>query len=223
MTRHSREDAISEQLFERLVDVSETLDEPYRSDCRFILFAAGRLGLRAGELCHIREDWIDWKQSIIHIPRHDPCDKGRHGMTCGYCRKRARSAVNCDDELTLEEAVQHRWEPKTRNSARAIPFDYSDRVKREIEAYFFDRDRYETSRATVNRRVDTLLEAADLPTSTCYPHSLRATAATFHAARLQAGPLQALFGWSKLGTAQKYVRLTGAQTQRALREAHAGD
>jgi site-specific recombinase XerD len=54
-----------------------------------------------------------------------------------------------------------------------------------------------------------------------YPHALRATAATFHAYRgLDPVPLQALIGWSCLSTAQKYIRLSGGTTAKALNDIH---
>lgn len=222
MVRHSHQDAVNEQVFERLVDATDQLEEPFKTECRFVLFAAGRLGMRAGEICHVRESWVDWDRRIIEIPHWDPCDHGQNGGICGYCQTRAESALEHNEDLDREEALKNRWEPKTETSARPIPFDFNDRVESEVEAFFFGRDRYEHSRASVNRRVNRVLEAAGLPTDTAYPHSLRATAATVHAYRgLSPVALQALMGWSKLGTAQKYIRLTGTATQEALRDAHA--
>jgi site-specific recombinase XerD len=54
-----------------------------------------------------------------------------------------------------------------------------------------------------------------------YPHCLRATAASYHAYRGVAPvPLQALMGWSDLATAQKYIRISGTATARAVRNIH---
>lgn len=224
MVRHSHQDAVSEQTFERLVTATEGLEEPFYSECRFVLFAAGRLGMRAGEICHVRAGWIDWERSLLKIPLWDPCDHGENGGICGYCQDRARSAVEHDDELDMAAALEQRWEPKTSTSARTVPFDFSDRVRSEVQAFFFGRTEYPHSRASINRRVNRVLEAAGLPRETAYPHSLRATAATFHAYRgLSAAALQALMGWSKLSTANKYVRISGGATQAALRDVHGDD
>lgn len=224
MVRHSHQDAVSEQVFERLVDATEQLDEPFYSECRFVLFSAGRLGMRAGEICHVREDWIDWDRSLLKIPPWDPCDHGKNGGICGYCRDRAQSAVEHNDDLEMEEALEQRWEPKTSTSARTIPFDFDDRVREEVNAFFFGRERYPHSRASINRRVNRILDAAGLSTDRAYPHSFRATAATYHAYRgLSAAALQALMGWAKLSTANKYVRISGGATQKALLEAHGDD
>lgn len=222
MTRHSHERALSDSEFEHLFEATYDLDDPFEVQCRFVLTAAGRLGMRAGEICHFRSDWVDWGKSQIQIPSFDPCDKGRNGGPCGYCRKRARSAAAHHADLTYDDALAERWNPKTENSARAIPFDYSERVSDVIEEFTFGYDRYPASRASINRRVDRILEAAGLPTTKTAPHPLRATSATHHAYRgVPAPALQSLFGWSDLGTAMKYLRLSGGATQKALYEAHA--
>lgn len=221
MVRHSREDAITEKQFDGLYRAADRLGEPYRLDCLFVLMVAGRLGLRAGELCHVDESWINWERRQIEIPTIDPCTLGKDGGVCGYCRDRAASAVECDEDLTMDEAIAERWEPKTQNGARAVPFGFDDRVADVLEEFFMFRDRYGRSRSSVNRRVNRMVEAAGYPRSLCYPHSLRATAAMFHASRgLNTAALQALMGWKKLDTAQNYVRLSGAQTRRALEAIH---
>lgn len=224
MTKHSSEAALSESKFDELVDAAYGLEEPFATETAFILYAAGRLGLRAGEICHIHEDWINWERSLIEIPSYYPCTKGEDGDVCGYCHKAAEQAASYDDSLTVKEGLRERWNPKTENSARAIPFDFTDEVHAVVEAFFEQYDRYESSRASVNRRVDRALEAAGYDTGRCFPHALRATAATWHAYRgVDAVPLQALFGWADLATAQKYIRLSGGATQEALRKTHADD
>lgn len=221
MVRHSREDAITDKQFDRVFEAADGLEEPFRIECLFVLIVAGRLGLRAGELCHVDESWINWERQQIEIPSVDPCTLGRGGGICGYCNARAAAEVEAADNLTIEEALAHRWEPKTDTGARAVPFGFDDRVKTVLEEFFFFRSRYGKSRSSVNRRVNRMVEAAGYPTSLCYPHSLRSTASMFHASRgLNSAALQALMGWEKLDTAQNYVRLSGAQTRRALDAVH---
>jgi integrase len=214
VTRHSHQDALDEPTYERLLDATAKLRQPYESECFTVLILAGRLGMRAGEIAHLAEEWVDWDRNIIEIPQWDPCDGG-------YCRQQAMQAVGNHENLTLDEAMQQRWEPKTSGSARPIPFDFSDRVLACVEAFFEDHDEWPHSRASVNRRVDRAAEAADMDPSSIYPHALRATAATFHAYRgLAAVPLQSLMGWAQLSTAQKYIRLSGGATAKALRDVH---
>lgn len=180
----------------------------------FILIAGGRLGMRAGEISHIRDSWIDWNRKQIQVPHHEPC-------SCGYCRKQTEQALGYDPELDFDDEFAKRWRPKTGQSVRAIPFDFSDRIEATIREFFTDRDGYEHSRVSINRRVTEVAEAAGLDPSEIYPHCLRATAATWHAFRgVPAVALQSLFGWSDITTAQKYLRLSGGATADALREAH---
>jgi integrase len=215
MVRHSRQDALTDDEFEHLLEVAGELEDPYDAQVTFVLVAGGRLGMRGGEICHLHESWINWKRSMIEIPSFEPC-------SCGYCRKRAKSAAEHNDGLTFEEAMDRRWNPKTRNSARAIPFDFSDRVEAVVTAFFDRYDAYPHSRVSVNRRVDRVALRADLDPSRVYPHALRATAATHHAYRgVPTTALQNLMGWEQLTTAQKYIRLSGEPTANALREAHA--
>jgi len=66
--RHSKADAISEREFELLVQSCRELDGYYALQARFVVFAAGRLGLRAGEIAHCRASWVDWRRNRIEIP-----------------------------------------------------------------------------------------------------------------------------------------------------------
>lgn len=214
MTRHSHEDAIDKRRFEQLLKITYELKDPFDLQCRFVLIAAGRLGLRAGEITHIQEDWIDWGERIIHIPSYDPCE-------CGACRSASRQSAACLEDSTFKEQLAQRWKPKTDNSARAVPFGFDDDVVEVLEEFFFCYDGYPASRSSINRRVDRVLEATGMPTEMCYPHALRATAATHHAYRgLPAAALQSLFGWADLETAMKYIRLSGGATAQALEDAH---
>lgn len=220
MTRHSREDAVSEPVFDDLLAAATTLDAQTGREARFVLVAAGELGLRAGEIAHIDEDWVDWTEDLIRIPNHDRCDQGRHGGLCGYCKKRAQQSAEHND-ISLAEAEAARWQPKTATSARAVPFGHSERAADIVEEFFFHSDGYEHSRASINRRVDQVLRASRYPEDLTYPHALRATAATRHAySGLSATALQHLFGWAQLSTANTYIRASGARTKAALEDAH---
>lgn len=51
------------------------------------------------------------------------------------------------------------------------------------------------------------------------PHGLRATAATRFASRgLDTVALQSMFGWAQLSTAHNYIRRSGENTARAIRD-----
>ncbi|WP_407647937.1 tyrosine-type recombinase/integrase [Halarchaeum nitratireducens] len=114
------------------------------------------------------------------------------------------------------------WSPKTPAAAREIPFDFDPRASLAIERFFEDHDAWPHSRAVVNRRVKAAAEAAvEIDSGSIYPHALRATAATYHAGRgLDMLPLQSLFGWADLRTAQSYIASSGENTARALHMIH---
>jgi len=220
---NSKEDALSDRQFQLLLEGARRLDAPYASQARFIIFATGRLGMRAGEVAHMSEQWIDWRERTIHIPPFDRCTKGRGaGEPCGYCVKRADSIAEHNQNITVEQALSTRWAPKTAAGARAIPFDFETRVEMTVERFFQTHAEYPHSRVSINRRVNRAAEAAEgLDSQRVYPHGLRATASTFHAARGLTGlPLQAFMGWEKLATAETYLNGTTEATRRALRSVH---
>lgn len=225
MVRHSHEDALSESEFEALLETTSQLPSPEDMDAYVILLLGGRLGMRAGEIAHMQADWIDWERKQIKIPSYEPCQKGRDGGPCGYCRSQAKQAVGYrPDELTLDEELETRWKPKTDTSARTIPFDHSDRVEACLREFFSEHDVYPRCRSSMNRRMNALADAAGMKREKLYPHCLRATAATHHAYRgLSVVPLQALMGWADLATARKYIRISGGATSKALNEVHGDD
>ncbi|MCU4743462.1 tyrosine-type recombinase/integrase [Natronoglomus mannanivorans] len=102
-TKHSKEFSLDEREFELFLEGCRALDDYRAQQAEFIAFVGGRLGLRAGEIAHIRESWIDWRRKMIVIPRHDPCDKGVDGAPCGYCRAQAKQYVGYN-QYTLAEA-----------------------------------------------------------------------------------------------------------------------
>lgn len=221
MVRHSHQDALDDKTFQRLLDATDDLESPFDAEARFILVAGGRLGMRAGEISHIKEHWINWDRSMIEIPAYEPCQDGEDGEVCGYCRSQSRQALEYDPSKALADELAERWKPKTSNSARAIPFDFDEDVRATVEAFFDLYDSYPHSRVSINRRVDRVAQAAGVNTMHVYPHALRATAATHHAYRgLRTAPLQAMLGWERIETAQKYVRLSGGATAEALRNVH---
>lgn len=212
-TRHTHEDVLTDRQFELLLEACSALPEPRDFEARFVCLAAGRLGLRAGEIAHFQTLWVNWNRRTIRIPQHEPCD-------CGYCRRQARQEAQHNEELSEENALASRWHPKTVASARLIPFDLSLRLELCFERF---ADRYEAfprSRSAINRRVRSAANEVGL-SGRVYPHCLRATAASYHAYKGVAPvPLQALMGWSDLATAQKYIRISGTATADALRRVH---
>ena len=224
---HSKEDALTDRQFEYLLEGARELsksDYYYNADPEFIIQVLGRLGLRRGELTHLQEDWIDWREQTITIPQHEPCHGGRGGDICGYCMQMARQRVEYSDELTMDEALEWVWVPKTAAAAREVYFGFDTRLTMAIERYFDSSEysRCEASGTAIHRRVKKCAELADeLQLENVRPHSLRATAATYHANRgLKIFPLMQMMGWVQPDTAQVYIGRSGHNTARQLDEIH---
>lgn len=220
--RHSKEDALDDREFELLLEGASRLDPPYDLEARFVILVAGRLGMRLGEITHMREDWIDWRRRMIEIPRHQGCTKGKEGCICGLCKQQAKQQAENNEDLEYDDAVDQMWRAKTSAASRAIPFDFDPRVEIAIERYFDRWDQWMYSHTAVRRRIKKATAAADeLEDDSVYPHALRASAATFHAGRgLDVLPLQAMMGWANASTAQCYVQSSPENTARALHQIH---
>jgi integrase len=221
-TRHCKEDALSDREFEQAVRATYRFgdDDGYWAlEARLILFCAGRLGMRSGEICHLEADWIDWRNNMIEIPRHDTCTKGKDGDICGSCRQAAKQMCENNGDLDMETAEGLMWGPKTSSSAREIPLDATERAAIAVEEYFEQYDAVPISQSTIGRRVDWIAEEADgLDPETTYPHCLRSTAASYWAAQgLNAVNLKSLLGWSDFQVALNYIESSGERTAQSLR------
>lgn len=99
-------------------------------------------------------------------------------------------------DLNMEDAEDMQWIAKTDETARDVPFDFSPRISLVIERFFEKYDEFPCSANAINRRVKKAAKLADeIDADDIYPHCLRATAATYHAARgLDVIPLQNLMG-----------------------------
>jgi len=203
--RHSADDALEDREYQLLLEGCHALEDYYSIEARLIVLAAGRLGMRVGEIIHMREDWIDWRRRMIEIPQHEPCTKGRDGGICGYCRQLAEQRVDHNDDVSLEEALRHRWNPKTDAAVRSIPFDFDPRCEIVLERYFEKYDEFQGSHSAVHRRLDKAVnQVEELDGKRVYPHALRAR-------RRRSTPLG---GWTRLVCSRfvvgaTYRRLTG--------------
>ncbi|MFC6720897.1 tyrosine-type recombinase/integrase [Natrialbaceae archaeon GCM10025810] len=220
MPRYSREDVLTERELVLLLEGARKLSPPKDFEARLTLFAAGVLGMRAGEIAHFDTDWIHWPDRMVKIPEYDRCTKGQDGGICGYCRSRVEDYLETHPDTPLEEAIEMRWEPKTPNSVRSIPFDFDVRLELCIEEFDRRYDGYPKSRATVNRRIEEAAQQAGM-NGRIYPHSLRATAATIHASRgVSPYALMSVMGWVDMETARTYIRASDESAARELRSKH---
>jgi len=217
--RHSKQDALSEIEFERLVDGAKNVREYYGLQAVTAVLVLGILGLRRGELAHFCEGWINWRNQMIEIPSHQEChgERGGNGL-CGYCEQLAQGRARRNDDLSLEKARSFQWRPKTKAAVREVYFGFSPRTELYLERFTDDWDEWVWSAQAINRRIDLAAEQADgLNVDDIYPHALRSTAATRAAERgLEALSLLQLFGWVKLSTAEVYLARSGKNTAKQL-------
>lgn len=300
MVQHSHENALSRHEFESFVEGCRGIeDEIEKQEALFIAFAAGRLGMRAGEILHMKSNWIDWRNRMVDIPAQDNCQKDE-GDPCGYCKRSAKEkakrsklslaearleviqnkllgrldsipghvrkqlstahivSINGDLDVasidsqinsildgcetvqdkakfkqalndmaedyrnknnrTFEEALEKQWQPKTKNAARSIPFDWCPRAEIQLEKFFSLYDQFPYSQSALQRRVNKSLRlSVVVDEDDCSPHGLRATAATELSARkIPAPTLKQFFGWSQIATAQSYIDSSAKRSQRQL-------
>ena len=133
--------------------------------------------------------------------------------------KEARS-LQSEVNITLGDALDRQWQPKTQNSAREIPFDFDVRAELVIEEFFEQNTGWEASASTVNRRINRVAELSSVD-SRVYPHALRATAASYHASRdISVHSLMSIMGWADPSTARAYVTANADSAAREIRSKH---
>ena len=220
---HSKENALSEREFELLLEGAKELsreDYYHDPDPEMVVFVLGRLGLRRGELCHLEESWIDWREQRIEIPAHSPCDRGVNGQVCGDCRQSARQRVEYSDgTLDFEQACKWMWTPKTEAGVRRVYFGHSTRAQLYLERYFAPDayTRFEASGSAVSRRVDRAADLEpELDPDDVHPHCLRATAASKFSSQLDIYGLKQIMGWEQLATSQAYIARNDESTAHQL-------
>lgn len=127
----------------------------------------------------------------------------------------------CDEHnKTYREAIKERWEPKTENSARSVPFDWDTRTEMCIEEAADHWEEFPRSRCTVNRRVNRAATAAGIK-DTVYPHALRSTSASYHASRdVSPYALMAVMGWNDIQTARSYIQASDETAAKEIRSKH---
>lgn len=220
---HSKEDALDDRDFELLLEGAGSMRDYYGIQSKFAVMVLGRLGLRRGELAHMRESWVDWRRQLICIPLQQDCHKGKDGGICGYCRGLAEQRVHyADDDLEQDEAEEWQWRAKTPAASREVYWGFDPRVELYMERFFDRFSAWEWSAQAINRRVKKAAEnAPGLTREDVRPHSLRATAASHHAGRgLEMHALMQHFGWAQASTADCYLSRNSKNTARQLDSIH---
>ncbi len=211
--RHSKDDALSEEDFNRLVKACELTNNPLVD--MFLVLVMGVLGLRCGEIAHMRERWVDFKKKIIVIPPYEPC-------ACSYCvqlfeNKKKRKHVTKEEvlkDITKEEVSKEYWQPKSEAGARIIPFGFSQEIEWVLKEVMSKYTKCPYTTKNVNLRIKNLGRVAGIDV---YPHALRATAATKLAwDGLPSKALQVFGGWEDMRTVEKYIAKSGVLAQKAM-------
>lgn len=217
----TRERVLNAGEFERLLIGALRIDDDRGLEAWAACVIMGRLGLRAGEFCHLSSEWIDSRQRLLSIPSHDPCTKGR-GVVCGNCKQAIKQRQQNGDGRSFEAIAASYWRPKTEAAVRSIPYGWSPRAQ---EALIILTDMHECwphSYTTLQRRLKNALEnAPGLSPDATTLHGLRGTAASYHAGNgVNKEALKQMMGWEGDRTPRKYLRIDGQMTQRAMREVY---
>jgi integrase/recombinase XerD len=150
-------------------------------------------GLRAGEIAHIRKDWVRFQEQAIRIPPEQPC-------SCGPCKK---------------EGI---WKPKTKRSSRTVHVK-DPALMTILKKYFtlYDKNQI-TSRQGVSNRVRKIANDAGIVRKVT-AHSLRHTFGTILARkRMSINTIMAEMGHSRPDTALIYVHFVGRDAEREMEE-----
>jgi len=177
----------------------------------FVILVAGRLGLRVGELQHLREEHIHWKRGELCIPDLDPCackrcwigalDKwGRKGlkelqedgewdneanwksMSAAEKEEVTDKADYCTPKNLTQIVYSDQFTPKYDRSARVIAFGWSYRLTACLMTFFDEFDCLERRRDPINRLLKEAAKNADgVDPEHISVHRLRATGETFFA------------------------------------------
>jgi len=95
-SNHARDDALSPREFEQLIAATyEIANERIACETRAVLYLAGRVGLRKGEITHLDADWFDWSDGSITIPEFSIMGWSDPGT--------ARAYVTSNDEQAARE------------------------------------------------------------------------------------------------------------------------
>lgn len=223
VVQHAKSKALNELEFERFFEAATQIeDEYFRLQCQFAAIALGRLGLRAGELAHFSSHWVDQREKMIHVPRHQPCFDGRDGDLCSSCARLAEQMAAHNEDVSLEEARSQYWRAKTDAAARGVSYGFSARVEMIVDRFLEEWDGWPLSYQTVGRRVTKIAELTEgVDEDELTPHPLRATAATYWADRgLDYSNLMQHFGWSDPDVAQIYIETSAQATAQQLSSIH---
>ena len=206
---------LSKEKCDRLISMCERSEHPVENN--FIVQTMLILGLRRGEVAHMKKSWVDFNNKRIRIPSHEPC-------SCSYCVKQVKQKLKQMREpkekwenVSKEEVMRWYWQPKSRAGVRSIYFGFDPEYVQVLKNFFAKYDEWPYSVATAYKRIKKMLKLAGLGNR--IPHDLRKTAATNFAANgIGVFQLMDIMGWDDIQVAKWYVRLAGRESEKALKE-----
>ena len=130
------------------------------------------------------------------------------GMRAGEFANLKESWLDWQKGLIYIPKGEGAWHPKTKAGSRQIPLVFE--IKKLLYDHLREHKEIGMSRVTLFRVVKRVGSRLNLMKKV-YPHALRATFATMMAEKgMGAADIQLIMGWSKLETANSYVRSTMA-------------
>jgi helix-turn-helix protein len=193
-------------------------DERERLDACLAVVGGARLGLRADDLAHLHDGWIDWERGLLAVPAFEPC-------ACTTCCDAARETAAETDRQPLAVVYDEQWSPT--DGGRTLSFGWSRRLTAALATHVDHQRRDGFDRAGRRSRERLLRGAADAapaldPTAVDF-ETLRATAGQFFAAvGFDAASVARLLGCPD-ETAAVYVRRYGDGGRERLEETFGAD
>lgn len=149
-TERSSDEALREPTYRRLyLGALEIENKKRKLRACYIILLAGRLGLRTGEIQHVREEWIDWDRGEIAIPRHDPCG-------CKNCWLRAKQKAIADEEKA-ERRFREVVEEEYPNASDEDIEEIIEELSRDEEQLIEDDEENEEENNSDNRTAEEIL------------------------------------------------------------------
>jgi integrase len=195
---HWADDSITPDQLHQVMRACERNGEVLEN--KYAVITTGKLGMREGEAAHMQKKWIDFKEEVIRIPAHDPCD-------CNYCCGRWKQKLGRKGRTTIfsmEMVSKEQWTPKRPASIRTIPFGFDPEIGDILQDFFKKYQKWPYSVRAMCGRIRMLGKMVGILNLS--PHPLRCTAATkFALDGMNAYVLMRVMGWDDIKMAMCYV------------------
>ncbi len=190
----SRENRLTTTEIETMKEACRHLEE------RVVVYGLLYTGMRISEFIHMRRDWVDFKEGIIHIPYRQKC--------------------NCYECMAKEGEHRGFFKCKTKHGERPIPIleELRPILKEYFGEYLSVQDLVE-NRVNAWRIVKNIARRAKIE-HPVFPHCIRATFASLLVEKGLNDPitLKDVMGWKKINMAEAYIRLSGQAVKEKINQ-----